>query len=447
MKTEPPQPVPAPHVRRRARSRAEKRTRRASARGRFVPAVGEPVLRGRRRHRRPHRRARRARSTPAALAALAHRGARASCKLRHAPLLLLDVLCSAPARAQACVARHGGARDPARRRDGRAPRALLDATARGRFRRQMKQRPGQGVRASSTPISWRSTTATAAVKLRDVLRLVHPKPADDGPGGAVEAASSTARLPSPDTWEVALSGGADKKETFERLLARGASSATWPCCATCATWRRPASTRRWSATRSWRARARRPRAAVPLRGGGAGGAAVRAGARRGAVGGDRRPCRQLAGRTVVLVDVSGSMDAPLSRRSDLTPASTRRRRWPRSCRGDVRVLHVLRTTVVEGAAAPRHGGRRRDRSVAAARRHLARRGASSASNKLPHDRLIVITDEQSHDPVGAPVARHAYMINVASAQNGVGYGEWTHIDGSARMCWRFIHAHEADVGR
>ena len=28
-------------------------------------------------------------------------------------------------------------------------------------------------------------------------------------------------LESPDTWEVALSGGADKKETFERLLREG----------------------------------------------------------------------------------------------------------------------------------------------------------------------------------------------------------------------------------
>ena len=48
---------------------------------------------------------------------------------------------------------------------------------------------------------------------------------------------------------------------------------------------------------------------------------------------------------------------------------------------------------------------------------------------LPRYRLIVITDEQSHDPVPDPAAKHAYLINVASYRNGVGYGRWTHIDG------------------
>jgi hypothetical protein len=45
-----------------------------------------------------------------------------------------------------------------------------------------------------------------------------------------------------------------------------------------------------------------------------------------------------------------------------------------------------------------------------------------------YDRIIVITDEQSHDRVPAPKGR-GYMINVASYKNGVGYGKWTHIDG------------------
>jgi hypothetical protein len=44
------------------------------------------------------------------------------------------------------------------------------------------------------------------------------------------------------------------------------------------------------------------------------------------------------------------------------------------------------------------------------------------------DRLLVITDEQSHDNVPAPKGK-GYVINVASNKNGVGYGKWTHIDG------------------
>jgi hypothetical protein len=45
-----------------------------------------------------------------------------------------------------------------------------------------------------------------------------------------------------------------------------------------------------------------------------------------------------------------------------------------------------------------------------------------------YDRLIVISDEQSHDRVAAPRGK-GYMINVASYRNGVGYGKWIHIDG------------------
>ncbi len=36
-----------------------------------------------------------------------------------------------------------------------------------------------------------------------------------------------------------------------------------------------------------------------------------------------------------------------------------------------------------------------------------------------YDRIIVITDEQSHDRVPAPTGK-GYVINVASAKNGVG---------------------------
>jgi hypothetical protein len=58
-----------------------------------------------------------------------------------------------------------------------------------------------------------------------------------------------------------------------------------------------------------------------------------------------------------------------------------------------------------------------------------------------YDRLIVITDEQSHDPVPNPKAL-GYMINVASYQNGVGYGQWTHIDGWSDSVIEYIRAAE-----
>jgi hypothetical protein len=74
-------------------------------------------------------------------------------------------------------------------------------------------------------------------------------------------------------------------------------------------------------------------------------------------------------------------------------------------------------------------------------------GAAVADmNTRDLDRLIVITDEQSHDVVPEPKARRAYMINVASARNGVGYGEgWIHIDGWSDNVLRFIAMVEGEV--
>ncbi len=65
------------------------------------------------------------------------------------------------------------------------------------------------------------------------------------------------------------------------------------------------------------------------------------------------------------------------------------------------------------------------------------------NQNVPHDRLIVITDEQSHDEIGDPRKR-GYMINVASYKNGVGYGRWVHIDGFSEQVLRFIAAYETE---
>lgn len=64
-------------------------------------------------------------------------------------------------------------------------------------------------------------------------------------------------------------------------------------------------------------------------------------------------------------------------------------------------------------------------------------------NGIKHDRLIVITDEQSADRVPQPVANKAYIINVASYRNGVGYGgAWTHIDGFSENVLSYIREQE-----
>ena len=58
----------------------------------------------------------------------------------------------------------------------------------------------------------------AAVALRDVMFLCHPQPKDTAQEVLFKKIANK-ELKTPDTWEVALSGGANKKETFSRLMA------------------------------------------------------------------------------------------------------------------------------------------------------------------------------------------------------------------------------------
>jgi hypothetical protein len=280
-----------------------------------------------------------------------------------------------------------------------------------------------------------------AVKLRDVLFLCHPRPKDDAQA-AVWKQLVDGELPAPDTWEVALSGGADKKESWERLMREGQLGYLALL------------------------RNLRNMTAVGVDGDLITQAIV---ARKGA---ERvlpfryvaaaRACPQMEpaldqalseciselppmnGKTFILVDVSGSMDAPLSGKSDLKRIDAAAA-LASLIHGDLRVF-TFSNALVE--VPPRRGMAGVD-AVIKSQPHggteLA--GAVAAVNKVPHDRLIVITDEQATDGrVPAPVAKRAYMINVASYQNGVGYGKWTHLDGFSEGILRWINVieHEAE---
>ena len=146
--------------------------------------------------------------------------------------------------------------------------------------------------------------------------------------------------------------------------------------------------------------------------------------------------RPLPGKTVVLVDVSGSMDARMAAKSDLNridAAAALASIVP----GDVRVFTFSDHTV---EVPPRRGMA----GVDAIKRSQPHAGtmlgaAVTRINGLGGvERLIVISDEQSHDRVPDPAAKRAYMINVAAYKNGVGYGRWTHIDGFSEAVLRFI---------
>jgi hypothetical protein len=148
----------------------------------------------------------------------------------------------------------------------------------------------------------------------------------------------------------------------------------------------------------------------------------------------------LPGRTLVLVDVSGSMDAPLSARSDLTRADAAAA-LAALIHGDVAAYSFSNRVV----PVPERVGLAGVDNILRSQPHQGTElgGAVAWANAQPHDRLIVITDEQSHTHVPEATALRAYMINVASARNGVGYGErWTHLDGFSEHVIRFIHEFE-----
>ena len=67
--------------------------------------------------------------------------------------------------------------------------------------------------------------------------------------------------------------------------------------------------------------------------------------------------------------------------------------------------------------------------------------AKLLADREGYDRIIIITDEQSHQDISAPKAR-GYVVNVAPYEHGIGYGDWTHIDGWSEAVLAYIGAAE-----
>ncbi|MGA7318758.1 MAG: TROVE domain-containing protein [Silvibacterium sp.] len=277
------------------------------------------------------------------------------------------------------------------------------------------------------------------VKLRDVLFLTHAKPL------TAEQALTwrqliNGELPSPETWEVRLSRGEQKREVWESLLIENRLGAL----ALLRNLRNMQTAGAEPVLVRHALETIRVERVLPFR--------FIAAARHApqweswieeamflSLHGQSR----LAGRTVLLVDVSGSMDARLSGRSQML-------------RMDVAAgLAVLLREIAEEVDIYTFSARLQ---FVPARRGFALRDAMVQSQphggtylgkaleeleelREPYDRLIVITDEQSHDRVSAPRGR-GYVVNVASYRNGVGYGDWTHIDGWSEAVIEYIRSHE-----
>jgi 60 kDa SS-A/Ro ribonucleoprotein len=74
------------------------------------------------------------------------------------------------------------------------------------------------------------------------------------------------------------------------------------------------------------------------------------------------------------------------------------------------------------------------------------RDDSQAAGSADLDRVIVITDEQSHDGILPAFTKLAYVVNIAPYKHGVSYRDgWTSIDGWSEHVIDYIRESEADV--
>lgn len=275
-----------------------------------------------------------------------------------------------------------------------------------------------------------------AVKLRDVLFLCHAKPIND------EQAETWKKLvdgtlESPDTWEVNLSAGKDKKETFERLIREknlgalallrnlrnmdqaGVDEELIFGALAEMNVSRVLPFRFITAARyapQWESKLE-----VPM---------------LKAIDGREK----LPGKTVLVIDVSGSMDWNISDKSEVVRIDA------------AAGLAILARELCENVAVytfssdevrvpDRHGFALRD-AIINSQPHAGTwigKSVKAINVKETYDRIVVFTDEQAHDDIPNPnPGSKGYIVNVAAYKNGIGYGSYTHIDGWSESIFDYI---------
>jgi Mg-chelatase subunit ChlD len=359
--------------------------------------------------------------------------ARTAMKLRHAPLLLV--------REMACYVTHRGlVAETLVRVIQRADElaefvAIYWADGRTPLSAQVKK----GLAAAFTNFDEYAMSKydrSGPVKLRDVLFLSHARPRDAAQAEMWKRLAA-GELRTPDTWEVALSSGGDKRAHWERLLVEGRLGAL-------ALLRNLRNMKDAGVSEDYIAAAletMRTDRVLPFR--------FLAAARHApewepslerAMFRSLENADKLAGHTILLVDVSGSMVAPLSARSTMlrTDAAYGLAVLLSEVAEKVTVYTFSNTCV---RVAPRRGFALRDAMELSQPHSGTMLGAALDQVREQYDRIIVITDEQSHDRAGPPRGK-GYMINVASNRNGVGYVPWTHIDGFSEAVIDYIREYE-----
>ncbi|OGM09089.1 TROVE domain-containing protein [Candidatus Woesebacteria bacterium RBG_13_36_22] len=278
------------------------------------------------------------------------------------------------------------------------------------------------------------------VKLKDVLFLCHAKPE------TTEQAETWKKLvdgslESPDTWEVALSSGGDKKEHWERLLKENKLGGL-------ALLRnlRNFSESKVSESLIFNALEQmKTEKILPFR---FISAAKYAPQWENKIEPIMLKClegkEKLKGKTALLIDGSGSMfGTPISAKSEIDrfeAATALAILIKEICEDPVIVVFSNNTYLVPS----RRGFALRDAIYKSAEKSgtNTQNGINSCA-QLGYDRLIILTDEQSHQSIHNPLkGTKGYVINVASAKNGIGYGNWIHIDGWSESVIDYISEYE-----
>lgn len=277
------------------------------------------------------------------------------------------------------------------------------------------------------------------IKLRDILFLCHAKPRDKAQELLWKKLIDK-QLDVPDTWETRLSSGENKKQSFQELLEANKMG-------------------KLAIVRNLRNmfEAGVPKELVASK----------------IMGNGRRllpfqflaaarECQQwedlvdkamieaaenyifLPGKTVIFVDVSGSMDSPISEKSKMT-------RMDAACGLAILLREACQENLictfsqVLVAIPPRKGMALRDAMVQSQPHSGTYLGAAlqlyeQNQGWVGIDRLIIITDEQIADQIPRTFVEKCYMLNIASTTKAVKTDRnWQHIHGFSEACIDYIH--------
>jgi 60 kDa SS-A/Ro ribonucleoprotein len=284
----------------------------------------------------------------------------------------------------------------------------------------------------------------SAIKLRDVLFLSHAKPLNREQAETWKKLID-GKLPVPETWETMLSAGKDKKATFEYLINEGKLGGL-------AFLRNLRNMKEAGVAKNVVAKRLEGNfnKVLPFRFVTAARIVpqwediIEPAMLNAAAGMDKLP-----GSTGILIDVSGSMDAPLSAKGETT-------RIDAAAGLAILVRELCSTVSIAGYSEKAyHVKPRRGFALADAFRKMYHGGTDTSGvlNELRRnddwfglDRMIVITDEQHcFGEIPQAWAKNSYIINVATYKNGTGYKNgWNHIDGWSENVIRYIQEIEKD---